>query len=216
MRSNFRDRHLFLAVGALLLSGCATSAPELPPNVDRTTHDARIAAGRRAIKVASPAWLELSVVERDTIQAKFTVDVLEVESYGIIIDNQAADESTHGTTAGANLGGAVANAAYIDNALRGGSYSATTQLAAGILGAAIGSTMDAKPNPQFHFRYTVKLGDGDIQYFDEYKRAPFRHSVGVCVSVPDIALIGQQVCSQTAENLRAKYLKSAPLPAEKQ
>lgn len=82
-------------------------------------------------------------------------------------------------------------------------------MAVGILGAVIGSSIDRKPSSQYHFRYTVKLGDDDIKYFDEYKSDPFKHSVGVCISVPDITLVGQHLCSQTTTILRAKYLSDS-------
>lgn len=219
MRSSSYGNRLFIALPALLVCGCATSAPDMPAHFDHAS-EAPIRVGsngaaQRGLKVASQAWQALTEAERQQIQSAYRVDVFEPESYGLIIDNQAADESTPGTNVGAGLGSAVANAAYIDHAIGSGNYSAKTQLAAGILGAAIGSTMDSKPASQYHFRYTVKMGDGDIQYFDEYKSTPFRHSVGVCVSVPNIALIGQQVCNQTADSIRAKYLKDASLAVEK-
>lgn len=94
----------------------------------------------------------------------------EQDTFGTIIDNQGVNESTSGTSGGAILGGAVANAAYIDNAIKGGNYSAKNQLAVGILGAVLGSTLDSKPNAQYHFRYAVRLGNGNIKYFDETKK----------------------------------------------
>ena len=164
------------------------------------------ASGQQVIKVSQSAWLGLIPPEREIIQKKYVVDLLEQDSFGIIIDNQGVNESTPGTNVGANLGGAVGNAAYIDNALKSGDYSAKNQLAAGILGAVLGSTLDSRPNAQYHYRYAVKLGSGNIQYFDETKSDPFRHPVGVCVSVPYITLVEQQICTQTAASLRTTYL----------
>lgn len=43
-------------------------------------------------------------------------------------------------------------------------------------------------------RYTVTLGDGEVRYLDETKNTKFRHSVGVCVSVPDLKLLSQKTC----------------------
>lgn len=163
-------------------------------------------SAQQLIKVSQLAWLALTPTEREFIQKKHIVDLAEQDSFGIIIDNQGVNESTSGTSSGANLGGAIANAAYVDNAIKGGNYSAKNQLASGILGAMLGSTFDSKPNAQYHYRYAVKLGSGDIKYFDETKSDPFRHSVGVCVSVPNIALIEQQLCTQTAAVLRTTYL----------
>lgn len=163
-------------------------------------------SAQQLIKVSQSAWLELTPAERDAIQNSHIVDLAEQDAFGIIIDNQGVNESTSGTSAGANLGGAVANAAYIDNAIKGGNYSAKSQLAAGVVGAMLGSTLDSRPNAQYHFRYAVKLGSGNIGYFDEIKRDAFRHPVGVCVSVPNIVLVDQQLCTQTAAFLRSKYL----------
>lgn len=170
-------------------------------------------SAEQLIKVSQSAWLGLTPPERAVIQQKYVVDLADPSTFGIIIDNQGVNESTPGTNVGANLGGAVGNAAYIDNALRGGNYSATNQLAAGLLGAVIGSTLDSRPNAQYHFRYAVKLGSGDIKYFDETKRDAFRHPVGVCVSVPYIALVEQQLCMQTAAFLRTTYLQRPTIQA---
>lgn len=164
-------------------------------------------AQQQIIKVSQSAWIALIPPEQDMIQRKFIVDVANTGSFGTVIDNQGMNESTPGTTGGANLGGAVANAAYVDNAVRTGNYSAKGQLAAGILGALVGSTLDSKARAQFHFRYAVKLGNGNIQYFDELRTDTFRHPVGVCVSVPVVALVDQQLCTQTADTLRAAYLQ---------
>lgn len=161
---------------------------------------------QQLIKVSQSAWLALTHAERALIQQKYIVDLAEQDTFGIIIDNQGVNESTPGTNVGANLGGAVANAAYVDNAIKGGNYSAKNQLASGILGAMLGSTLDSKPNAQYHYRYAVKLGSGNIKYFDETKSDPFRHPVGVCISVPNIALVEQQLCTQTAAVLRTTYL----------
>ena len=163
-------------------------------------------SAQQLIKVSQAAWLELMPTEREFIQKQYIVNLAEQNTYGIIIDNQGVNESTSGTTSGANLGGAIANAAYIDNAIKGGNYSAKNQLASGILGAMLGSSLDSKPNAQYHYRYAVKLGSGNIEYFDEVKSDPFRHPVGVCISVPTISLVEQQLCTQTAATLRATYL----------
>lgn len=163
-------------------------------------------SAQQLIKVSQSEWLTLTPTEHALIQQKHVVELVEQDAFGIIIDNQGVNESTTGTNGGANLGGAVANAAYIDNAIKGGSYSAKNQLAVGILGAMLGSTLDSKPNAQYHYRYTVKLGSGNIKYFDETKSDPFRHPVGVCISVPNIELIEQQLCTQTAASLRTTYL----------
>lgn len=164
------------------------------------------ATAQQLIKVSQSAWLELTSTERELIQKKYIIDLADQDAFGVIIDNQGVNESTSGTTLGANLGGSIANAAYIDNAIKGGNYSAKNQLAIGIIGAILGSTLDSRPNARYHYRYTVKLSNGNIKYIDEVTSDPFRHSVGICVSLPNIALINQQLCTQSASILRSMYL----------
>lgn len=121
------------------------------------------------------------------------------------------NESTPGTNGGAVLGSAVANAAYIDTAIRGGDYSAKTQLGAIILGGILGSALDNKGSSRFHQRYAVRLGDGNIRYFDQVSSDPFRHPVGICVTVPNVSIASdQQLCSQSVANLRARFLGQPP------
>ena len=164
------------------------------------------ATAQQLIKVSQSAWLELTSTERELIQKKYIIDLADQDAFGVIIDNQGVNESTSGTTLGANLGSSIANAAYIDNAIKGGNYSAKNQLAIGIIGAIVGSTLDRRPNARYHYRYTIKQNNGNIKYIDEVTIDPFRHPVGICVSLPNIALINQQLCTQTAAILRSIYL----------
>jgi len=134
------------------------------------------------------------------------VTILEPTQYGTVLDVQGADQSTAATNGGAIAGGAIANAAYVDRALRGGNYSLINQLAIGVAGAAIGSNLDKQAVSKFQFRYTVRQGDGEIQYFDEVKSTSFRHSVGVCLTLPTLELVSQKICNQTPEMLRAQLV----------
>lgn len=203
---------LAAAVGIAVLAGCATGAKELPPYVAQSTEytpptSPRGPAALPTLRISRPIWETLSTAEQARIKTKHDVSVLEEDQYGVILDAQGQDQSTPGTMGGATLGESVANAAYIDHALKGGSYSAKNQLAIGIVGAVIGSSLDAKPITQYQFRYTVKQGDGEIKYFDEVKSTPFRHSVGVCVTLPELTLVTQQLCQQTEASVRQRYLK---------
>lgn len=176
-----------------------------------------VAFAQQIIKVSQLAWSNLAPAERDFIQKSYVVSVISQDSFGLIIDNQGVNESTSGTNGGAALGGSIANAAYVDSAIRGRNYSAVNQLAIGILGAMVGSTLDSKARAQYHHRYAVKFGNGNIQYFDQVSTEAFRHPVGVCVSVPNVALTEQQLCAQTADSLRMVYLRQmavAPPPLQ--
>jgi hypothetical protein len=163
------------------------------------------------LKVSRTAWEGLSADERTSIQAGRLVDVRDAGTFGLVTDNQGVNESTPGTTAGAAVGGSLAEAAYIDHAFKpGNNYSAKNQLAVGILGAIVGSTLDKPAVQQFHFRYAVKLENGELKTLDSVQPSPFRHPVGLCVSVPDLAQLPQGLCTNTAADLRRIYVAGAP------
>lgn len=219
------NRLAFAVVAAgVFLSGCAAPAPDIPRQTSRTTapgyEPAALIPSASAtdstavstpslpsIHVSKLAWNGLSESERERVQKKHAVQIYEIERFGRITDVQTVDQSTPGTSGGAMLGSAVATAGYIDHAFGGGnSYSAGAHLAIGLLGALVGSAMDKAPTKQFQTRYAVQLGDGEVEYFDEVKADAFRHAVGVCVLVPELRLAAQNLCSQTTEVIRAKFL----------
>ena len=221
MPSNLRNKVTLAVCVTTVLAGCATSAPELPRYVSQTYEvgyatatttanpmqlKGAVSSTKRIAMITRPAWDDLSANEREQIEANHDSRIVEPDQYGLIIDVQGADQSKPGSNVGASVGGAVAGAAYFDNALRGGNYSAVNQVVIGVLGAALGSGLDSKPTSQFQFRYTIKVGDGEIKYFDEVKSTSFRHSVGVCVTLPSLILVSQQVCQQTAETVRKRFL----------
>lgn len=205
-----------LIISAAFLGGCAAPAPSLPRMTSQTTEPGFQTSGesvapavnaRPIAVIVSTVHSQLSDAEQAELSARFELKILEPERFGIVLDSQGVDESSKSTNAGTALGAAVGSAAYIDHAFRGGNnYSAGGQLALGLLGAAIGSTLDKPSVSQFHFRYTIKLGDGDVKYFDEVKSTQFRHSVGVCLTVPELSLISIHTCNQTAESVRNRLL----------
>lgn len=166
------------------------------------------AHGQTVVKVLRPIWQSLSEAERATIQQAFVVDVRNESAYGIVIDNQGVDISTAGTTDGAALGSAVANATYVDRAFNTSSnYSAKTQLAVGILGAVIGSSFNKPAVQQYHYRYALKLHDGEISYQESIQSNPFRHPVGMCLELKNLSPVPQILCTQTAADVRKDYIK---------
>lgn len=167
-------------------------------------------ASAQSIKVAESAWNSLSADERASIQRQYTVEIATVDAFGIIIDNQGVNQSTPGTSGGAVLGAMTADAIYIDKAFKGSNwnYSAKENLGYALLGAMIGSAFDKPPVSQFQFRYAVRLGNGDIRYYDHIKSDAFRHPVGICVSLPAVSITDQSICSQDANTLRVKYLNA--------
>ncbi len=157
------------------------------------------------IKVSQAAWANSDGKTRAIIQEKYIVQIISDDDIGLIIDNQGVNESSPGTTGGAVLGGALAQTAYIDRAIKGGNYSATNQLGLGILGAILGSSIDQKPTAQFHFRYALKTNHGEIRYIDKIESTAFRLPVGVCVLLSDLSSTEQSLCGQTPTFLVSKY-----------
>ena len=171
-------------------------------------------AAVESLIVVQSAWDGLSAVERANLQSRYLVDVRRTEEFGLIIDNQGIDESTQATNSGAIIGGALAQSTYIDRAFRGGSYSATTQLGLGLLGAIIGSGLDKGAVRQFHYRYALKLKNGDLVYRDSVQSTAFRHPSGMCLEMAQLAPAPQALCSQSTETLRREYLAAAAPPPQ--
>jgi outer membrane lipoprotein SlyB len=168
-----------------------------------------LAKAQNALNLTEEVWGSLSLSDREKIQSDYIVHLIAPGSFGVIVDNQGVNESTPGTNAGSALGGAAANAAYVDHAIKSGSYSAKTQLGATLVGAILGSTLDAPATSKFHFRYAVKKSDGEIAYLDVTQPTAFRHPIGLCVSVPDAIQIEQFICTQNVKLIREKYSLSS-------
>ena len=163
------------------------------------------------LKVASPAWQGLSEDERIEIQQKYVIESVSGEGFGIIIDAQGVNRSTPGSNVGSTVGEAVGSATYIDKAFNSGNYSAKNHLGAILLGGLLGAALDTKAQTLFHFRYAIKNGLGNITYQDAYSSDPFRHSLGVCVLLPELTVTAEQhLCTQTTNTLRNAYLNGAP------
>ena len=152
-------------------------------------------------------WKTLSEAEKDRLRSAYVVDVANSRQYGTIIDAQAVDESTPGTNAGSAIGQAYGSAMYIDNAFKGPrpNYSATSHVGAALLGAIVGSALDAPAVRQFRFRYTVRSLDGSMVQIDRVEGQPFRQPVGVCVSVPALVIEPQGTCETSVTEFRARY-----------
>lgn len=171
------------------------------------TADKYLLAPRPSLQLSRLVWDDLAAPERQLLEANYSIDYFAAAEFGTIVDVQGVDESTPGTHAGAAIGSAVASAAYIDRAIRGGhSYSVGVNLAVGILGAVLGSLADKPAVTQFQFRYTVKKGDGELDYIHQVQESAFRSSPGTCVLLPTLQAATQQLCEQTTASLRKRQL----------
>lgn len=163
---------------------------------------------KKLLKVSDLAWSGLAKAEQMKLSAEWNVKRLAKTEYGVIIDGQIADESTKATSAGAALGASLGQTNYIDQSFKNGrsSYSATGQLAAGLLGALVGANFDQKAMPIFKLRYYVKFEDGTVDFADVMQGNSFRLPNSMCVEYPSIDTSDQTICNQTADSIRSKYI----------
>ena len=174
------------------------------------TFSAMAGASAQPIVVSRSAWDGLTADERAAIQSRHIVDARDSSNYGEVVDAQGLDQSTPGTNGGAALGAAIGNAAYVDRAFKpDNNYSAKTQLAAILLGAAIGSALDKPAQAQFRFRYAIRMISGDIEYREIIQTEPFRHPAGVCIDLNSLEKVPQSLCISSADGLRSRYLKDS-------
>jgi outer membrane lipoprotein SlyB len=119
------------------------------------------------------------------------------ETIGVIHAVQSINRSTAGTNTGAILGGALGQAAYIDNAFKGtgNNYSAVNQVGAAVLGAAIGSAADQTPQSHFIFNYAIKTLDGQLREVRTSSNQEFTKPIGQCVSFPEMRPLQAISCS---------------------
>lgn len=167
------------------------------------------AASAEVLNIPQHIWDGLQIQQRTLIGERFVVNVREGNGYGVIIDAQSLNESTPGSNAGSKLGAAIGSSTYVDNAFSGSprnwNYSATGHLTAQLAGALIGSLANQQAQARFRTRYTIKNGNGGVEYVEEIKSDAFRHTVGLCVSLGPIRPIEVDTCSVTNEQFLAKY-----------
>ena len=159
------------------------------------------------LNIAMHIWERLTPEQQRHIESRYIPYVLPSNSYGVIMDAQSVNESTSGSNAGSQLGAAIGSANYVDNAFKGNNanYSAKSHLGATVVGAIVGSAVDSAPRSQFRTRYTMKLGNGKVEYIEEQKSEPFRHSVGLCVALFPIRPLDLDFCTITKDVFASKY-----------
>ena len=175
-----------------------------------------------SIVIPGHVWSALSETQKHAFKEAYDVSLIPIESYGIVVDAQTLDDSRPGNNAGSQLGAAVGSAAYVDNAFKGNNwnYSATKNLAAGLLGAAIGSSLDTTPTSVFATRYFVKLKNGAVVTVNERKSDPFKIPPGLCVEIGPLRVAQEPICEASKEAFLAKLesihtISTSPKPKER-
>lgn len=181
---------------------------------------------RPLIRVTNGAWATLNQQQRDLVTSRYAIEVADKGRFAKIINVQGVNESTPGTTGGAQLGGGFGQAQYIDKA-NWSNYSARSQLGAGLVGALLGSALDAPARTMHRIVYTLKSSDGAISVVEKVSQSPIYVAPGLCVDTTSFTPVNDGLCEDVlppeilsvigqAENLTAPKLRgssSVPLPA---
>lgn len=121
--------------------------------------------------------------------------VIPFDSVGIIRTHQVIDKSTTGSSAGSQLGSAVAQAAYIDRSFSRYNYSALGQLSAGLLGGLIGSSLNTTPQSRYLINYGVELRDGTIKGVLKSSSDGMVAPTGQCIFTNDVQEAPKYLCN---------------------
>lgn len=186
------------------------------PKIER-----KLSASSR-LTINKPLWQQFSISDRSTILAKFSnIELASSETVGLIQSVQSVNKSTAGTNTGAILGGALGQAAYIDNTFKGSgnNYSAVNQIGAAVLGSAIGSAADKAPRDHFIFNYVIKTLDGELREVRIASNEAFTKPIGQCVSFPDLLPLQAITCSsdkvQLLKTLSASLSEDSKVQSQK-
>ncbi len=125
------------------------------------------------------------------------LEVIELEEVGKIVSSQVINRSTPGSNYGSQLGSSIGQAAYIDQAIAGGSYSAMGQLGFGILGAVLGSSMNTDSQARFIINYGVQVFDGSVKSIQTYTPDESANPIGQCIWAHTLREAPNHLCTDT-------------------
>lgn len=173
----------------------ATSLPAAQP-VSLATPANRVL--KKKVDVTEKVWSQFSVSERAAILARdIEIAIVPSTQVGTVQSAQLVNRSTAGTNSGAVMGSVVAQSMYIDNRLRdrGSNYSATAQVGMGILGAALGSSLDRAPVRRFIINYGIQTLDGELAQVLVESGDEFVAPTGRCVYLPSVEPAPSSLCN---------------------
>ncbi|QEI06207.1 hypothetical protein FXN63_10425 [Pigmentiphaga aceris] len=153
---------------------------------------------KKKVDVTEKVWSQFSVSERAAIMAHdIEIAIIPSAQVGIVQSAQLVNRSQAGTNSGALLGAAVAQSMYIDNRLRdgGSNYSASTQIGIGLLGAALGSSLDSAPVRKFIINYGIQTLDGEVSQVLVESGDEFVAPTGRCVYLPGVEPAPSSLCN---------------------
>jgi hypothetical protein len=148
---------------------------------------------RAVIRVPYGVWAILNQQQRDLVSSQYAVEVADKGRFAKIINVQGINESTSGTTGGTQLGSVFGQAQYIDKS-NWNNYSARSQLGAGLIGAIIGSALDAPAHTMYRIVYTLKNSDGSVSVVERVSQSPIYVAPGLCVDTASFTPVGDSFC----------------------
>lgn len=146
--------------------------------------------------VTNGVWAKLSQQQRDLVSTRYAVEVADIGRFAKIINVQGINESTQGTAGGAQLGAAFGQAQYIDKA-NWNNYSARSQLGAGLVGALLGSALDAPARTMYRIVYTLKRSDGSVNVIEKVSPSPIYIASGLCIDTVSFKPVNDSLCEDT-------------------
>jgi hypothetical protein len=146
----------------------------------------RVQAAQRAqgkdLFVNSMVFMQLTKEDRDSLQKQYPLmEVVDKDAVGKISSYQVFNGTVAADTSGSRLGAVVGQASFIDKAIANRSYSATGQVGAGLIGAAIGAAFDRPEQRSFTINYGVQLFDGSLRVISRTSASSSANPVGQCV-----------------------------------
>lgn len=170
---------------------------------------ANIAAAEKIVKkkiiVLKDLYDQLSPKEQQNINSKYKLIFYNSFEIGIVTDRQVRTINTPGSNAGAEIGGAVGTAAYINKATPS-NYSMKNDLGSTAVGALVGALlMNKSPTTQYVTTHTIKFRNGEVKTFEDIANKPLGEGIGTCVRSPGITAIDSSFCLMTLADFKVKY-----------
>lgn len=160
---------------------------------------------KKKLIIPKDLYDQLSTKEQQSLSDKYKLDFYKSSEIGIVTDRQVRTINTPGSNAGAEIGGAVGTATYINKATPS-NYSMKNDLGSTAVGALVGALlMNKSPTTQYVTTHTIKFRNGEVKTFEDIANKPLGEGIGTCVRSPGITSIDSSFCSMTLAEFRMKY-----------
>lgn len=160
---------------------------------------------KNKITIPKDLYEQLNSIEQQKLSDAYRLSFYESSEIGIVTDRQVRTINTPGSNAGAEIGGAVGTAAYINKATPT-NYSMRNDLGSTAVGALVGALlMNKNPTTQYVTTHTIKLRNGEVKTIEHVANKPTGEGIGTCVRVSVIDAIDQSLCTMTLAEFKNKF-----------